>query len=102
MAGIRGVTLGHQRSLSSLLEVSSAQLNETQMKGGSHLMTPMTCCSALLSGLYREIFTESGPFFSLAQVSCVCLELLTLPPLWIFQLLFYSFLFRKKRENTFG
>ena len=27
-------------------------------------MTPMTCWPALLTGLYRELFTESGPFFS--------------------------------------
>ena len=66
MAGIRGVTLERQRSLSSLLEVSSAQLDETQMKAGSHLMTPMTCWSALLSRDYRELFTRSGPCFSLA------------------------------------
>jgi len=52
--------------LSSLLEVSWAQLDETLMKGGSHQMTPLTCWSALLTGLcrdYRELFSESGPFF---------------------------------------
>ena len=54
MAGIRGVTLVLQRSLSSLLEVAWAQLDETLMKGDSHLMTPMTCWSALLTGLYRD------------------------------------------------
>ena len=51
MAGIRGVTLGRQGSPSSLLEVLGAQLDETLMKGGSHLMTPMTCWSVLLTGL---------------------------------------------------
>jgi len=63
MAGIRGVTLGRQGSLSSLLDLSWAQLDETLMKGGSHRMTPMTCWSALLTGLYRdyrELFTESS------------------------------------------
>jgi len=52
MAGIRGVLW--------------AQLDETLMKGGSHLMILMTFWSALLTGLYkdyRELFTESGPFF---------------------------------------
>jgi len=49
---------------------------DERMKGGSHLMTPMICWSALLTGLYRdcrELFTESGPFFFffVAQVSCV-------------------------------
>jgi len=34
--------------------VSLAQIDETLMKGGSHLMTPMTCWSALLTGLYRD------------------------------------------------
>jgi len=43
-------------------------------------MTPMTCCPALLTGLFkddRELLTESGPFFNffLAQISCVYLEL---------------------------
>jgi len=81
MAGIRGVTLGCHSSLSSLLEVSWAQLYETLMKGGSHLMTPMTCWQPLLTGLhYRELFTESGPFFILflfflAQMSCVYLKI---------------------------
>ena len=41
--GIRGVSLGRQRSLSSLLEVSWDQLDETLVKGGSHPMTPKTC-----------------------------------------------------------
>ena len=62
----------------SLLEVLLAQLDETQIKGDSHLITPMTCWPALLTGLYRdykELFTESGPFFNLAQISCVYLEL---------------------------
>jgi len=43
------------------------------------LYPPMTCWPALLTGLYRdyrELFTESGPFFLffLAQISCVYLE----------------------------
>jgi len=41
--GIKGVSLRRQRSLSSLLEVSWDQLDETLVKGGSHLMTPKTC-----------------------------------------------------------
>ena len=42
--GIRGVSLGHQRSLSSLLEVSWDQL--VKHKGGSHLMTLKTVITA--------------------------------------------------------
>jgi len=40
-------------------------------------MTPMTCWSTLITGLYRdyrELFTESGPFSFVAQVSCVYSE----------------------------
>ena len=54
MAGIKGATLGRQWSLSSLLEGLWTQLDETLMKGGSHLMTPMVCWSAVLTGLYRD------------------------------------------------
>jgi len=61
------VTLGCQWSLSCFLAVSWAQLDETLIKGDSHL-----------------IFTESGPFSFVAQVSCVYFELrmLLLDVLW--------------------
>ena len=66
MAGIRGVTLGCQWSMSSLLEVSWNQLGETLMKGGSHVMIPMTCWSALLTGLYMDYRD-----YSLSLVHCL-------------------------------
>ena len=49
-------------------------------------MTPLTCWPALLTGLfrdYRELFTESGPFFFLAQVSCDYLEFNELDYNWL-------------------
>ena len=66
MAGIRGVTLV---SPGGVVGPTRRNTDERRFPPDDPNDLPWSTWD------YRELFTESGPFFSLAQVSCVYLEL---------------------------